>query len=135
MFSAIPTKVYSILLQSVRVKLYLRTMWFNTVISANANGPVAASAVRLVALAGPLFSGLLVSFPDCIGTHVLLNIYTCVYDVQLLAIWCIPLVLLLSLVLHVGLLRTLPTSPCLSCFRNNRLERRMLCTGLFSQDG
>ena len=26
------------------------------------------------ALAGPLFSGLLVSFPDCIGTHVLLSI-------------------------------------------------------------
>ena len=25
------------------------------------------------ALAGPLFSGLLVSFPDCIGTHMLLN--------------------------------------------------------------
>ena len=82
------------------------------------------------ALAGPLFSGLLVSFPDCIGTHVLLNTQSCVYDVQL-AIWCILLVLLLSLALHVGLLRTLPASPCLSRFRNNHLERRMLCTGSF----
>ena len=55
---------------------------------------------------------------------------------QLLAVWNIPLlavVLLLSLALHVGLLWTLLTSPCLSHFRNNRLERRMLCTGLFSQ--
>ena len=40
--------------------------------------------------------------------------YTCVYDVELLAIWHIPLVavvLLLSLGLHVGLLLRLPTSP------------------------
>ena len=62
--------------------------------------------------------------------------YTCVYDMQLLAIWRIPLlavVLLFSLALHVGLLRTLSTSPCLSRFRNDRLERRTLCIGLFSQ--
>ena len=66
------------------------------------------------ALAGPLFSGLLVSFPDCISTHVLLYTQSCVYVVQLLEIWRIPLlavVLLLSLALHVGLLRRLPTSP------------------------
>ena len=57
--------------------------------------------------------------------------YTCIYDVQLLAIWHIPLlavVLLLSLALHVGLLQRHPTSPCLSCFRNDRLDRRTLCT-------
>ena len=62
--------------------------------------------------------------------------YTCVYDVQLLAIWRIPLlavVLLLSLALCIGLLRRLPTSPCLFCFRNDRLERRVLCKGLFIQ--
>ena len=62
--------------------------------------------------------------------------YTCVYDMQLLAVWHIPplaVVLLLSLALHVGLLQTLLTSPCLSRFRNNLLEKRMLCTGLFSQ--
>ena len=86
------------------------------------------------ALAGPLFRELLVSFPDCIGTHMLLNTQSCIYDMQLLVIWRIPLfavVLLLSLALHVGLLRRLPTSPSL-CFRNNRLERRTLCTGLFN---
>ena len=57
--------------------------------------------------------------------------YTCVYDVQLLAIWRILLlavVLLLSLALHVGQLQRLPTSPCFSRFRNDRLERRMLCS-------
>ena len=44
------------------------------------------------ALAGPLFSEStsLVSFPDCISTHVLLK-YACIYDVQLLAIWRICL--------------------------------------------
>ena len=51
--------------------------------------------------------------PDCIGTHV--TKYTCVYDVQLLAIWHIPLLVvvpLLSLALRVGLMRRLPTSSC-----------------------
>ena len=37
-----------------------------------ARGGVAAPAGP--ALAGPLFSGSLVSFPDCIGTHMLLYI-------------------------------------------------------------
>ena len=62
----------------------------------------------------------------------------CVYDVQLLPLWRIPLlavVLLLSLALRIGLLQRLPTSPCLSRFRNDCFERRMLCTGLFSQVG
>ena len=79
--------------------------------------------------AGPLFSRSLVSFPDCTK---------CIYNMQLLVIWCIPLlavVLLLSLALHVGLLRRLPTSPCLSRFRNNGMEWRTLCTGLYSQVG
>ena len=113
------------------------------------------------ALAGPLFSGSLVSCPDCrdglrtrrLGqvshassplpcVHAFLVIvpallpadqdpgagptglhrhphvakYTWAYDVQLLAIWRIPLlaVVLLSLALRVGLLRRLSTSPCLS---------------------
>ena len=55
--------------------------------------------------------------PDCIGTHVLLNTHACVYDVQLLAIWRIPLlavVPLLSLALRVGLMRRLPTMQLLS---------------------
>ena len=41
--------------------------------------------------------------------------YTCVYDVQLLAMWHIPLlavVPLLSLALRIGLMRRLPTSSC-----------------------
>ena len=41
--------------------------------------------------------------------------YTCVYDVQLLAIWRIPLLAVvpyLSLALRVGLMRRLPTSSC-----------------------
>ena len=62
-------------------------------------------------------------------THMLLNIYTCVYDMQLLAIWRVTLlavVLLLSLALHVGLSQRLPTSPCLSRFQNNHLERRTI---------
>ena len=33
-----------------------------------------------------------------------------------------------SLALYVGLVRRLPTSPCLSRFQNNRLERRTLCS-------
>ena len=48
-------------------------------------------------------------------------------DVALLAV-----ALLLSLALHIGLLQRIPTSPCLSHFWNNCLERR---TGLFSQVG
>ena len=53
--------------------------------------------------------------PDCIGTHVLLNTHAYIYDVQLLAIWRILLlavVSLLSLALRVGLMRRLPTSSC-----------------------
>ena len=76
------------------------------------------------------------SRPDCIGTHARVAKYTCVYDEQLLAIWrnqLLAVVLLLSLALRVGLLRRLLTSPCLSRFLNDRLERRTLCTGLFSQ--
>ena len=62
------------------------------------------------ALAGPLFSGSLVSFPDCrdslrtrptggsgarrgptgLHRHPRVAKYACVYDVQLLAIWRIP---------------------------------------------
>ena len=72
--------------------------------------------------------------PTGLHRHPRVAKYTCVYDVQLLAIWRIPLlavVLLLSLALRVGLLRRLPTSPC----PYDRLERRTLCTGLFSQVG
>ena len=110
------------------------------------------------ALAGPLFSGSLVSFPDCrnslrtrpnggsgarrgptrLHQHPYAAKYTCVYDVQLLVIWHILLlavVPLLSLALRIGLLQRLPTSLCLSCFRKDHLERRTLCTGLFSQVG
>ena len=53
--------------------------------------------------------------PTGLHQHPRVAKYTCVYDVQLLAIWRIPLlavVLLLSLALRVGLLRRLPTSPC-----------------------
>ena len=53
--------------------------------------------------------------PTGLHRHPRVAKYTCVYDVQLLAIWRIPLlavVLLLSLALRVGLLRRLPTSPC-----------------------
>ena len=45
--------------------------------------------------------------------------YTCVYDVQLLVIWRIPLlavVLLLSLALHVGLMWRLPTASVFQAF-------------------
>ena len=55
--------------------------------------------------------------PTGLHRHPRVAKYTCVYDVQLLAVWRIPLlavVLLLSLALRVGLLRRLPTSPCLS---------------------
>ena len=63
-------------------------------------------------------------------THVLLNthVYT-LYNVQLLAIWRIPqlaVVLLLSLALHVGPLRRLPTSPS----RVDLHESSLICNGL-----
>ena len=74
--------------------------------------------------------------PTGLHRHPRVAKYTCVYDVQLLAIWCIPLlavVLLLSLALRVSLLRKLPTSPCLSL----RLfgKENVVYTGLFSQVG
>ena len=74
------------------------------------NRGVVATLVSVPALAGPLFSGSLVLFPDCISTYVLLNTHAYT-TYQLLAIWRIPLlavVLLLSLALRVGLLRRLP---------------------------
>ena len=52
--------------------------------------------------------------PTGLHRHPRVAKYTCVYDVQLLAIWRIPLlavVLLLSLALRVGLFRRHPTSP------------------------
>ena len=53
--------------------------------------------------------------PTGLHRHPRFAKYTCVYDVQLLAIWRIPLhavVPLLSLALRVGLMRRLPTSSC-----------------------
>ena len=54
--------------------------------------------------------------PTGLHRHPHVAKYTWAYDVQLLAIWRIPLlaVVLLSLALRVGLLRRLSTSPCLS---------------------
>ena len=78
-----------------------------------------------------LFSGSLVSFPDSMHWHPRVAKYTYIYDMQLLVIWRIPLlavVLHLSLALCVGQLQRLPTSPCLSRFRNDHLERRTSCT-------
>ena len=81
-----------------------------------------------------LFSGSLVSFPDSMHRHPRVAKYTCIYDMQLLAIWRIPLlavVLHLSLALCVGRLRRFPTSPCLSRFRND-LWKEEHCVQVFS---
>ena len=78
------------------------------------------------------------SAATCLYLNITINTLN---NVQLLAIWRIPLlpvVLLLSPALHVAVGYcgdSPPCSFCLSRFRNNRLKRRALCTSLFSQVG
>ena len=95
-----------------------------------------------------------VSFPDCrnslrtrptgssgaqcgptgLHRHPRVAKYTCVYDVEAASDMAYSAACSSSASqsspTRIGLLWRLPTSPCLSCFRNDRLDKRTLCTGL-----